>query len=102
MATIDERIIILRTKAAAYRDSGDPELIKLAEDIEKRLIDVEKAEMEIEMVVMRLQLELKMEKRRLELELEIKLREVEIMADIPPEPETPEPEEPEVAKHVGR
>ncbi len=94
MATIDRRIMALHRKAAYFRSLGTADMLKLAEDIEKSLVDVEKAKYDVEMTVMRLQMELEMEKKKLELELEVKLREVEIMAIAAPEiPDTDEPPE---------
>jgi hypothetical protein len=104
MPTIDERIMELHRKAAYFRSLGTVDTLKLAEDIEKALVDVEKAKFDVELTVLRLQMELEIEKKKLELELEVKLREVEIMAIAAPEtPDTDEPpEEPAPVSSAGR
>lgn len=97
MATYEDRIAEVLRKAAEYRASGIPDMVKLAEDIEKAVLEVHQLRFEIEIKTLQMEQTLELEKRKLALEFETKLMEVEILANSVPEPEPP-PDEQEPAE----
>ena len=84
--TIEQRIRRVRRQARALRRTGVEDLVKLAADAEAALVDVLKAQGEIEIKLANLRAELQAEELKLRLDVEVKLAEVEAMVAAGPEP----------------